>query len=166
MKLKKKRKVYEIIRRKNPGVNHLLKVKWEIAVVPVHQLKWVPSESSHLDEMAQKENKKTNSVAFPEKLAHLKELVVQSRIRGVSQKDLWVWHNKMQLNKMSINVFERVVLPNVLVGLTKRDCDYLRLLPSINRKQPEKAAQPQGGGSGIFFPLQNLIYRSKEDQGK
>lgn len=49
------------------------------------------SESSHLDEMAQEENKKTNSVAFPEKLAHLKELAVKSRIRGVSQKDLWVW---------------------------------------------------------------------------
>lgn len=54
---------------------------------------------------------------------------------------------------MSIKVFERVVLPNVLVGSTKRDCDYswLRcLLPS------DKAAQPQGGG-GTFFPPQNLI---------
>lgn len=91
LEINKKRKIYEIIWRKNPGVNHLLKVKKEIAVVPVYQLKWVPSESSHLDEMAQEENKKTNSVAFPEKLAHLKELVVKSRIRGVSQKDLWVW---------------------------------------------------------------------------
>lgn len=60
-------------------------------MVPVYQLKRVPSESSHLDEMAQEENKKTNSVAFPEKLAHLKELVVKSRIRGVSEEELWVW---------------------------------------------------------------------------
>lgn len=60
--------------------------------------------------LQRKNKKRLKRVACPEKLTHLKELVIKSSVRGISQKDLWVslLASEVQLTKKSVEVLAQM----------------------------------------------------------